>query len=92
MVEDERLVGIVTESDLLGKIVEGQASLSSAVAEVMFRSIDTVHVGQDAGALLDIYSKDEVGLIVDDEGHLLGIITKMDLVDHLTHGAGAQAG
>jgi cystathionine beta-synthase len=86
VVDEGRLVGIVTESDLLGKIVEGQASLSSAVAEVMFRSIDTVHVGQDTGALLEVFAKDEAGLIVDDEGRLLGVITKMDLVDHLTHG------
>ncbi len=84
VLEDQRLVGIVTESDLLGRIVEGQASLSSSIAEVMFRKIDTVHVNQDAAALLELFAKDEVGLVIDDDTRLVGILTKMDLVDHLT--------
>jgi CBS domain-containing protein len=39
VLDEGRLVGIVTESDLLGKLVEGRASLSSTVAEVMFRNV-----------------------------------------------------
>ncbi|TDJ77127.1 MAG: cystathionine beta-synthase [Planctomycetota bacterium] len=81
---DGRITGIVTESDLLGRIVEGRAKLTSTVAEVMFRNVDTVHVTEDAGALLEIFAKDEVGIVVDDDGRLVGIVTKMDLVDHLT--------
>jgi len=84
VVEEERLVGIVTESDLLSKMVEGQATLSSAVAEVMFRNVETVHSGADAGALTELFSRDLVALVVDNEKRLLGILTKMDLVDHLT--------
>jgi cystathionine beta-synthase len=84
VVEEERLVGIVTESDLLSKMVEGQATLSSAVAEVMFRNVETVHSGADAGALTELFARDLVALVVDDEKRLLGILTKMDLVDHLT--------
>jgi len=83
VLEDGRLVGIVTESDLLSKLVEG-ASLSSAVAEVMFRNVRTVHVDEDARVLTELFAKDLVALVVDDHKHLLGILTKMDLVDHLT--------
>ena len=39
---------------------------------------------KDANALLEIFAKDEVGIVVDDGGRLVGIVTKMDLVDHLT--------
>ncbi|MHC4378987.1 MAG: CBS domain-containing protein, partial [Planctomycetota bacterium] len=42
VLDSGRLVGIVTESDLLGRLVEGRATLSSAVAEVMFRTVATV--------------------------------------------------
>ena len=84
VVEDARLVGIVTESDLLGRIVEGQASLSSKVAEVMFRNVDTVNVHDDAGRLLGLFARDEIGVVLDDDEHVVGILTKMDLVDHLT--------
>ncbi|HJM56014.1 MAG TPA: cystathionine beta-synthase [Planctomycetota bacterium] len=78
-----RLVGIVTESDLLGGLVEERTTLSSSIAEVMFRNVETVHLRDDASVLLDRFSRGYVGLVVDDDGCLVGILTKMDLVDHL---------
>ena len=84
VLEDARLVGIVTESDLLAGMVEGQAALTSSMAEVMFRKVDTLHIRDDATTLLDAFSRDSVGLVVDDNQHLIGILTKMDLVEHLT--------
>ena len=84
VIDDERLVGIVTESDLLGRLVEDRASLSSAVAEVMFRNVRTVHHDAEASQLFDRFSHDEVGLVVGEKNELLGIITKMDLVESLT--------
>jgi len=79
-----RVSGIVTESDLLSKLVEGQAGLSSTVAEVMFRNVVTVHMDDDVSVLTDLFAKGLVALVVDDQRQLLGLITKMDLVDHLT--------
>jgi cystathionine beta-synthase len=89
ILDDGRLVGIVTESDLLSKLVEGH-SLSSAVAEVMFRNVRTVNENDDARVLTELFAKDLVAVVVDDEKHLLGILTKMDLVDHLTGAASAR--
>jgi cystathionine beta-synthase len=77
----------VTESDLLGRLVEDRASLSSAVAEVMFRNVRTVHYDDEASQLFDRFSHDEVGLVVGENNELLGIITKMDLVESLTEAA-----
>ncbi len=84
VLDDGRLVGIVTESDLLSKIVEGHAGLGSKVAEVMFRKVTTVRASDDAGALLELFSKGLVGLVTGGAGELLGVVTKMDLVDALT--------
>ena len=83
VLDEGRLAGIVTESDLLASIVEGRASLSSSLAEVMIRNIDTIHVAESATALMDRFANGAVGLVVDDAGQLMGILTKMDLVDHL---------
>ncbi len=83
VVDDGRIVGIVTEADLLSKLVEG-ATLSSTVAEVMFRNVETVHIDEDARVLTSLFARDLVGLVVDDDKRLLGILTKMDLVDTLT--------
>ena len=84
VVEDGRVVGIVTESDLLGRIVDGRASLDGSVAEVMFRKVHTVHQNDSAKVLLDLFTEGSVGVVVDDGDGLVGILTKMDLVDHLT--------
>lgn len=84
VVEDGRVVGIVTESDLLGRIVDGHASLDGSVAEVMFRKVHTVHQNDSAKVLLDLFTEGSVGVVVDDSDGLVGILTKMDLVDHLT--------
>jgi cystathionine beta-synthase len=84
VLKDQRLVGIVTESDLLTSIVEGNATLSSTMAEVMFRAVETVSISDDASALLSSFARGSVGLVVDEQEKLVGILTKMDLVDHLT--------
>jgi len=84
VVDEGRLVGIVTESDLLAKLVDGRASLASAVAEVMFRNVKTIRAREDASRLLKIFAEGLVGVVLDDHDRLLGIITKMDLVDVLT--------
>jgi cystathionine beta-synthase len=84
VLDEGRLVGIVTESDLLAKLVDGRAALTSAVAEVMFRKVTTVRQSDDAGALLEIFAKGMVGLVTDERDIVLGVITKMDLVDVLT--------
>ncbi|MGF1511797.1 MAG: cystathionine beta-synthase [Myxococcota bacterium] len=84
VVDGTRVVGIVTESDLLGKLVEGHANLSTSIAEVMFRRCDTVRPDQPAKALLELFANDEAGIVVDNEGALVAIVTKMDIVEDLT--------
>jgi cystathionine beta-synthase len=84
VVEDGRLVGIITESDLLGKLVEGRAGLASTVAEVLFRNVKTVNEAEDAGVLTRMFAEGLVGLVVDDDLQLKGLVSKMDLVDYLT--------
>ena len=84
VLDEGRLVGILTESDVLSKLVEGQANLSSAVAEVMFRKVRTVNETEDAGVLTELFAHDLVALVVDDDNCLKGLLTKMDLVDVLT--------
>ena len=84
VLDEGRLSGIVTETDLLGRLVDGQASLSTRVGEVMFRRPNVVTVQQPTARLLELFAKDEVGIVLDEKGKLAGIVTKMDLVDHIT--------
>jgi cystathionine beta-synthase len=84
VVDEGRLVGIVTETDVLGKIVDGRAKLDATVAEVMFRNVRTVNEAEDAGVLTKLFADGLVAMVVDDAGTLKALVTKMDLVDYLT--------
>jgi cystathionine beta-synthase len=87
VLEDGRLVGILTESDVLGKLVEGRASLESKVAEVMFRNVRTIGESDDASVLSRLFAEGLVAVVVDEARALKGIVTKLDLVDFLTRSA-----
>ncbi len=84
VVDDGRLVGIVTESDLLGKLVDGRATTATSMAEVMFRNVRTARLTDEAGILPDLFADGFAALVVDDDEQLVGIISKVDLVDYLT--------
>jgi len=84
VVEHERVVGIVTEADLLTRLVEGRALRTTTLAEVMTRDVTTVGVDAPARALTDLFARELVGLVVDASGDLLTIVTKMDLVEVLS--------
>ncbi len=84
VVEQERVVGIVTEADLLTRLVEGRALRTTTLAEVMTRDVTTVGVDAPARALTDLFARELVGLVVDASGRLLTIVTKMDLVEVLS--------
>jgi cystathionine beta-synthase len=83
VVDNHVLAGIITESDLLQHLVTGHASEDTTVAEVMERRVSTVALHAGAGELPRIFERGEVALVVDDKRHVLGIITKLDLIEIL---------
>jgi cystathionine beta-synthase len=84
VLEGARIAGIVTETDLLTRMVEGRATHATTMAEVMFRDVTTVKEHEPASALAALFAKELVGLVVDDAGRLVSILTKMDVVDYLS--------
>ena len=84
VLEGQRLAGIVTETDLLTRMVEGRATHGTTMAEVMFRDVTTVKEDEPASALAALFAKELVGLVVDESGRLVSILTKMDVVDYLS--------
>ena len=90
VIDGHRLVGIVTESDLLSKLATGAATPESAAAEVMFRNVKTVHLRDDARVLRDLFQNHYVAVVLDDNEHVAGVLTKIDLVEYLTRAAAAS--
>ena len=81
--DDGKLAGILTEADTLRVLVDG-ASPSTSIAEIMERKVSTVSPHAEADQLPHIFERGEVALVVDDDRNVLGLITKLDLIDHLT--------
>lgn len=78
------LAGILTESDALRGLVEGQATGSTRIAEVMVRKVSTVLPHAPASELPRIFERGEVALVCDQDRRVLGLITKLDMIEHLT--------
>jgi cystathionine beta-synthase len=81
--DDGKLAGILTEADALRVLVDG-ASPSTSIAEIMVRKVSTIAPHADASELPHIFERGEVALVVDNDLHVKGIITKLDLIEHLT--------
>lgn len=81
--DDGKLAGILTEADTLRVLVEG-SSPDTSIAEIMERKVSTVAPHAEASQLPHIFERGEVALVVDDDRRVQGIITKLDLIEHLT--------
>jgi cystathionine beta-synthase len=84
VVDGGRLVGILTESDVLSGLVAGQFHLQMTVAEAMTRQVTTVLEHEPASMLPELFSRGEVAIVTNEAQGVLSIITKIDFVDYLT--------
>ena len=81
VLDDGQLAGILTESDVLNLLVSGSATLQTRVAEAMVRQVSTVQIHTPAAALKDVFERGEVALVTDESESLVGILTKLDLIE-----------
>ncbi|MBL8729155.1 MAG: cystathionine beta-synthase [Planctomycetes bacterium] len=79
-----KLAGILTEADALRVLVDGNASGHTKVVEVMVRKVSTIAPHAPASELPRIFERGEVALVVDDARRVVGIVTKLDMIEHLT--------
>ncbi|MHC4842923.1 MAG: CBS domain-containing protein, partial [Planctomycetota bacterium] len=85
-VEDEEVVGIITETDLLKRVVvNNKDSCNTKVSEVMSSPVETVPYDMcilDASKMLSQHNVKRLPVI--SEGKLSGVVTQTDLVRALT--------
>jgi cystathionine beta-synthase len=86
VIEDGRLVGILDESDVLKGVekeeLAREARFKQAVSSVMTTSLQTLQASEPVDSLLPIFEREEVALIVDGP-EFVGVITRVDLINHL---------
>ena len=82
VLDDERIVGIVDESDILLAVYDHEDHFTNSVVTAMTSKIETVSPSTSLKDLLPIFDAGHVA-IVHDGDDFLGIITRIDLLNHL---------
>ena len=86
VVDGPRLVGIVDESDILSAVeghAEGRAGgFACEVSTAMTAKLHTLQARAPLSALKPIFDRNEVAVVMDGE-EFLGVITRVDLINHL---------
>jgi len=83
VVEDDELVGIVTVTDIVRSIAEGQQNGETTVGGLATREINTVY--QDTPLPITerelSYADVPYAVVLDDDGRQTGMITEVDIID-----------
>ncbi|CAN5647679.1 hypothetical protein BH11MYX1_BH11MYX1_55970 [soil metagenome] len=86
VLDQKQLAGILTESDLLHQLISGRVDRNTVVAEVMERKVSTVSMHAGSSELPGIFERGEVAIVVDDDNKsIIGLLTKMDLIEMLAN-------
>lgn len=86
VLKEDRILGIIDESDLLLALHQNQERFDEPVANYMIDRLEMLTPAEPLENLLPILRADRVAIIVDD-GHFLGLITKVDFLNHLRRNA-----
>ncbi|NJM33926.1 MAG: CBS domain-containing protein [Rhodomicrobium sp.] len=81
--EDNRIAGIVTERDILKRLVnEGRDARTTPLSDIMTREVKVAHVEDDLVDWMRVMSTDRFRRlpVVDDDNHPIAILTQTDLI------------
>lgn len=82
VLKDDKIVGIIDESDVLMAVSEKNQGFNRQVSEVMVTSLLKVRSNESFDTALEILKKGFVA-IVEEEGKFMGLITQIDALNYL---------
>ena len=86
VLDDGRLIGLIDESDLLDAVdapgVEREAAFRRPVSSAMAAKLHTLQANERLDQLIPIFERDQVAIVMDGR-EFLGLITRVDLLNHL---------
>jgi glucose-6-phosphate 1-epimerase len=82
VLSDGKLIGMINESTLLTHLAAPGHTVEDAIAPMINRQIASVSAGVPAGSLLNLFGTGQALVVVDGD-RVLGILTKLDLIEYL---------
>ena len=82
VMDGDRIVGIVDESDVLLHVYGDEARFRDPVSTAMVSKLDKVDVRAPIESLLPVFDRGHVAIVMDAE-KFLGLITRIDLLNYL---------
>jgi cystathionine beta-synthase len=86
VIEGSKLRGMIQEVDLLRHLVSGAGTLDSAIAELVESDYATVTPSTKVELLKSVLGDAKIAIVTDKES-VIGVITKIDLIDYLARRA-----
>jgi len=83
VMDGERVIGIVDESDLLLQVQSAPARFADPVATAMVTTLDTLRPDAPMAELIAVFQRDHVAVVADGDGRFIGLITRIDLLNYL---------
>lgn len=84
VMDGERIVGLVDESDLLGALMTASDrthAFARPVKDVMVTRLETISADAPINDLVPLFRKDYVAIVMDGD-RFLGLVTRIDLINH----------
>jgi cystathionine beta-synthase len=81
----DRILGVVEERGLLERIFRDPDTLHEPVKNVMEPPLPIVEAGSDISTLVQVFRGATSGTVVVEDQRILGIITRSDLLDFVSH-------
>lgn len=77
-----RIVGLITESDVLAPLSRGEVNTKDSVSIIMKTDLHLLQAGTTVDQLFKVFDADEVAIVLQGE-KFIGLITKIDLIKYL---------
>ena len=82
VLDNGRIVGLIDESDLLLAVYDNRKYFGYPVRDFMITRLEKIDPGASISTLVPVFRGDHVAIIAD-ESRFYGLITQVDLIDHL---------
>ncbi|MBR58120.1 MAG: pyridoxal-5'-phosphate-dependent protein subunit beta [Myxococcales bacterium] len=83
VLEEGKLIGLITETDLLQSLVNEQVTPETHIENLVDMNFAIVEPNNSLSLLTQVFAQGKIAVVVD-KGEVVGVVTKIDLIDTMT--------